>query len=123
MDNYRSISNPLAAHFKLSAESYPKSEEQMERMSHIPYSSAVGSLMYTMVCIRPDLAYAVSMVSRYMYNPGKDHWEAVKWIIRYVKGSFDRCLVFNKSKTATYDVTGFDDSDYGGDLDLSLIHI
>ena len=76
-------------------------------MSHIPYSSAVGSLMYTTVCTRPDLAYAASMMSRYMHNPGKDHWEAVKWILYYVKGSLDICLVFDKSKTATYDVAGF----------------
>jgi len=47
-------------------------------MSNIPYSSAVGSLMYDMVCTRPDLSPAVSVVSRYMHNPGNDHWEAVK---------------------------------------------
>ncbi|MCI88659.1 vacuolar protein sorting-associated protein 33, partial [Trifolium medium] len=54
-------------------------------MSHIPYASVVGSLMYVMVCTRPDLAYAVSMVSRYMHNPDKNHWSAVKWIFRYLK--------------------------------------
>jgi len=42
-------------------------------MSHVPYSSAVGSLMYAMVCTRPDLSHAVSVVSRYMHNPGRDH--------------------------------------------------
>ncbi|MCI56701.1 GDSL esterase/lipase 1-like [Trifolium medium] len=48
-------------------------EEEKERMSHIPYASAIGSHMYAMVCTRPDLAYAVSVVSRYMHNPGKNH--------------------------------------------------
>jgi len=86
-------------------------------MSHFPYSSAVGSLMHFMVCTRPDLSYAVSVVSRYMHNLGKDHWAAVKWIIHYVKGSLDRCLLFDKSKTTTYDVARFTISDYGGDLD------
>jgi len=117
IDNYKSVSNPLAAHFKLSAESCPKSEEEMESMSHIPYSSVVGSLMYAMVYTRPKLAYAFSMVSRYMHNPGKDHSEVVKWILHYVKGSLDRCWLFDKSKTVTYDVTCFIDSNYGGDLD------
>ena len=56
-------------------------------MSNVPYSSTVGSLMYAMICTRPDLSHTVSVVSRYMHNPGKDHWEAVKWILRYVKGS------------------------------------
>jgi len=45
------------------------------------------SLLYGIVYTRRDLAYAVSMVSQYMYNPGKDHREAVKWILQYVKGS------------------------------------
>ena len=84
-------------------------------MSHVPYASAIGSLMYAMICTRPDLAHAVSMVSRYMHNPGKDHWSAVKWIFRYLKGTSDIGLVFDK--TTTNDVVGFVDSDYGGDLD------
>ena len=117
IDNYKLVSNHLAAHFKLSAESCPKSEEEIERMSHIPYSSVVGSLMYAMVCTRLDLAYAVSVVSCYMHSLGEDCWEAVKWILHYVKGSLDRCLVFDKSKTAIYDVASFVDSDYGGNLD------
>jgi len=47
-------------------------------MSHVSYSSAVGSLMYAIVCTRLDLSHAVTVVSCYMHNPGKDHWEAVK---------------------------------------------
>ncbi|CAL0327637.1 unnamed protein product [Lupinus luteus] len=86
-------------------------------MSHIPYASAVGSLMYAMVCTRPDLAYAVSMVSRYMHNPGKDHWSAVKWIFRYLKGTSGIGLVFDRNKATTDDVVGYVDSDYGGDID------
>ena len=86
-------------------------------MSHIPCSSAVGSLKYVMVCTRPDLAYEVNVVSCYMHNPSKDHWEAIKQILHNVKGSLERCLVFDKSKTATYDVAGFVDYDYVGDLD------
>jgi len=42
-------------------------------MSRVPHSSVVGSLMYVMVCSRPDLSYAMSLVSRYMSNPGKEH--------------------------------------------------
>ncbi|KAG8498697.1 hypothetical protein CXB51_005124 [Gossypium anomalum] len=61
----------------------PQSDDKTEYMSHVPYSSAVGSLMYAMVCSRPDLSYAVSAVSRYMANPGKEHWKAVQWILRY----------------------------------------
>ena len=117
MSNCKPVSTPFAAHFKLSSDLCPQTKEEMERMSHVPYASAVGSLMYAMVCTRPDLAYAVSMVSRYMHNPGKDHWSAIKWIFRYLKGATDISLVFDRSKATTNDVVGFVDSDYGGDLD------
>ncbi|CAL9023449.1 unnamed protein product [Prunus brigantina] len=55
-------------------------------MAQIPYASVVGSLMYAMVCTRPDISQAVSIVGRYMHNPGKGHWQAVKWILRYIPG-------------------------------------
>jgi len=58
-------------------------------VSHVPYFSAVGSLMYAIVYTGSDLSQAVSMVSRYMYDPGKDHWEAVRWILWYIKGTVD----------------------------------
>ena len=70
-----------------------------------------------MVCTRPDLSHAVSVVSRYMHNPGKNHWKAVKWILCYVKGTVNKGLVFDRNKASTCDVTGFVDSDYAGDLD------
>ena len=55
-------------------------------------SSVVGSLMYAMVCSRPDLAYAISSVSRYMEKSGKEHWKVVQWIMRYLCGSNSVCL-------------------------------
>ena len=59
----------------------------MAYMSKVPYALAVGSLMYAMVCTRPDIAHAVGVVSRYMNNLGKEHWMAVKWILRYLRGT------------------------------------
>ena len=47
-------------------------------MSKVPYASAIGSLMYAMVCTRPDIAHAVGVVSRFMSRLGNQHWEAVK---------------------------------------------
>ena len=55
-------------------------------MSKVLYASAIDSLMYAMVCIRPDITYVVGVVSRFMSRPEKQHWEAVKWILRYLKG-------------------------------------
>ncbi|KAL0413325.1 UNVERIFIED_CONTAM: Retrovirus-related Pol polyprotein from transposon TNT 1-94 [Sesamum radiatum] len=56
-------------------------------MEKVPYSNAIGSVMYLMVCTRPDIAYAVSCLSRYMSNAGPPHWEALKWLLRYLSGS------------------------------------
>ena len=67
------VSTPLANHFRLSGSQCPKNEEELENMSKVPYASVVGCLMYAMVCTRPDLAHAVSTVSRYMANPGREH--------------------------------------------------
>ena len=86
------ISTPLAPHFKLSASQCPKTEEEHEYMSKVPYSNAVGSLMYT----RPDISHAVGTVRRYMHNSGKEHWQAVKWIPRYIQKTLDVGLIFKK---------------------------
>ncbi|KAG8486221.1 hypothetical protein CXB51_019619 [Gossypium anomalum] len=108
------VSTPLAAHFRLSSALSPQLDDEIEYMSHVPYSSAVGALMYAMVCSRPDLSYAVSAVSRYMANPGKEHWKAVQWILRYLRGTTDVCLQFGRTK---YGVIGYVDADFAGDLD------
>ncbi|GJZ29609.1 hypothetical protein Tco_0574256 [Tanacetum coccineum] len=70
IDNGKSVQMPLGGHFKLSLKDYPVRDCDVERMSKVPYANAVGSLMYLMVCMRPDIAYAVSVVSRYLANPG-----------------------------------------------------
>ena len=85
MGEAKKVQTPLAPHFKLSSSLCPTTEMEKEEMLKIPYASAVGSLMYSMVCTRPDLTYAVSLVSRFMANPGKGHWEAVKWVFRYLR--------------------------------------
>ncbi|GKA12505.1 hypothetical protein Tco_0692051 [Tanacetum coccineum] len=67
--------------------------------------------------VTPDIAYAVSVVSRYLTNPGKNHWEAVKWILRYLRGNTNVGLVYGTDRGNHVDVTGFVDSDYAKDLD------
>ncbi|KAG8480959.1 hypothetical protein CXB51_025647 [Gossypium anomalum] len=114
MRSAKPVSTPLAAHFRLSSTLSPQSDDEIEYMSHVPYSSAVGSLMYAMVCSRPDLSYAVSAVSRYMANPGKEHWKAVQWILRYLRGTIDVCLQFGRTEDG---VIGYVDADFAGDLD------
>jgi hypothetical protein len=56
-------------------------------MYHVLYASAVGSLMYEMVCTRPNIAHAVGVLSRYMSKPGKEHWTTIKRVFRYLRGT------------------------------------
>ncbi len=65
MNEAKPVSTPLGSHFKLSKEQSPKTEEERDHMSKVPYASAIGSLMYAMVCTRPDIAHAVGVVSRF----------------------------------------------------------
>ena len=59
----------------------------MEETAAVSYSSAVDSLIYAMVCISQDIAQVISVVSRFLLNPGKDHLEGVKWILKYLKST------------------------------------
>ncbi|RVX02449.1 Retrovirus-related Pol polyprotein from transposon TNT 1-94 [Vitis vinifera] len=100
--------------FKLSKEQSPKTEEERDHMSKVPYASAIGSLMYAMVCTRPDIAHAVGVVSRFMSRPGKQHWEGSQVDLRYLKGSLDTCLCFTG---ASLKLQGYVDADFAGDID------
>ncbi|CAL0318564.1 unnamed protein product [Lupinus luteus] len=116
MSNAQVVSTPLANHFKLSLDQCPKTDEEKKYMSKVPYASAVGCLMYAMVCTRPNLVQAVSQVCKYISKPGKQHWEAVKWIFRYLKGTTGLGIMFS-SKQSKPSVIGYVDSDYAEDLD------
>ena len=114
MQKGKSLSTPLPAYLKLSKNDCPKSDEEKAAMAKIPYASACGSLMYAMVATRPDIAYAVGVVSRYISNPGKKHWDAVKSILRYLSGTVDWQLCYGRGELS---IVGYVDSDYAGCVD------
>ena len=66
-------------------------------MSRVPYANIVGCLMYAMVCTRPNISHAIGVVSKYMANPRKEHWNEVKWVLRYLRGTRDYCITFNNT--------------------------
>jgi hypothetical protein len=114
MQNEKPINTPLAMHFKLTMEMCPKTHEEIEYMSRVPYSSTLGSLMYAMVCTRLDIAHVVGVVSKCMNNPNKEHWDTVKWILRYLIGTSTHALCFGGSNIV---LQGYVDSDMAGDKD------
>ncbi|XP_038904473.1 secreted RxLR effector protein 161-like [Benincasa hispida] len=109
------IDTSSAVNARLSSVLSPQSETEKEHMSRVPYASGVGILMYAMVCTRLDLAYAVSVVTKFMGQSGKEHWQAVKRIFRYLRGTSDVGLVYGNFTECL--VTGYSDFDYAGDVD------
>ncbi|KAA0042060.1 gag/pol protein [Cucumis melo var. makuwa] len=83
-------------------------------MSNISYASAVGSLMYAMLCTRPNICYSVGMVSRYQSNPGCDHWTSDKNILKYLRRTKDYMLVYGSKDLI---LTRYTDSDFQFDKD------
>ncbi|XP_070014446.1 secreted RxLR effector protein 161-like [Nicotiana sylvestris] len=71
-------------------------EAEREYMSRVPYANVVGSLMYVMICTRPDISHAIRVVSRYMHDLGKEHWQAVKGILRYIRNTVDVRLILSR---------------------------
>src|SRR5664279_5708226 len=72
----------------------PATAEDRRVMNKIPYASAIGSIMYAMMCTRPDMAHAISLTSRYQYDPCVEHWTAVKNIFKYLRRTKDMFLVY-----------------------------
>ncbi|GKA90565.1 transposable element [Tanacetum coccineum] len=104
------VSTPLASQFKISAAMSPKDDAEMAYMEKVPYANAVGSLMCAMICTQLDISHAVGMVRRYMHNPRKGHWQALKWILRYIHNTVDVGLAFEHGSSQW--VAGHCDSDY-----------
>ena len=112
MQNCKPGNTPVAKGDKFSLSQCPKSNLEIQEMQKIPYASAIGSLMYAQVCTRPDIAYIVGMLGRYLSNPGMDHWVAAKRVMRYLKRTKDYMLTYHKSDQL--EIIGYSDSDYAG---------
>ena len=96
---------PMESKVRLSKSMCPTTPQGRLEMENIPYREAVGSLLWIANGTRPDVAYAVSQVARYMSNPVMEHWNTVKRIVRYLKGTMDLKLTYNGNKARN--VIGF----------------
>ena len=76
---------PVLEGVKLSKSQCSTTAKDREKMKVIPYASSIGSIMYAMLCTRPDVFFAISLAGRYQSNLGVDHWTAVKNILKYMK--------------------------------------
>jgi hypothetical protein len=87
LDGVKAAKTPLAPGCRLSKGSSPKTPAEQALAARQPYRELVGSWMYLMVCTRPDIAFAISQLSRYNSNHGLEHWNALVHVVRYVKGT------------------------------------
>ena len=111
---------PIASGFVFTKKDCPATEsEQFELKTEARwYRTAVASCLYLSTWTRPDLSYAISKFCKFMSNPGKSHIRAVKRLLRHLKGTIDRCLSYDFSKTpARTGVYGFHDSAHADDVD------
>ena len=78
IDNSKKGLLPFRHGLAFSKDQCPKIQEERDRMAGVPYTSVVGNLMCAMLCTKPDICFAVGMVSRDQSNPNLEHWTAVK---------------------------------------------
>ncbi|KAJ9556974.1 hypothetical protein OSB04_011588 [Centaurea solstitialis] len=116
MDESKKGFIPMQHGIVLSKTQCPVSSEDQDKMKSVPYASAIGSIMYAMLCTRPDVAYSVSVTSRYQQNPGEPHWVAVKNILKYLRRTKEMFLVFGGSEDEI-SVIGYSDASFQTDRD------
>ena len=110
MENANPVSTPCITGLKLSKEGEGK------LVNSTMFRSLVGNLMY-LTSTRPDIMYAVSLVSRFMQKPYSNHWEAAKRILRYVKGTINYGIFYKAN--VPVNLIGYTDSDLAGSTDDS----
>ncbi|XP_043687498.1 secreted RxLR effector protein 161-like [Telopea speciosissima] len=115
MKTYRPSVAPVIKGDKFSLSQCLQNDLEREPIKDIPYSLAVGGLMYVMTCTRPAISYAVAMLGRYVSNPGMNLWVAAKKVMRYLQGTKDYMLTYRA--TDQLEVISQSNSDFASCLD------
>ena len=95
----------------LSKTQCPMTQDERDRMSKIPYASAIGSIMYAILCTRPDVSYTLRITSIYQSNPGESHWIAVKNILKYLRRTKDAFLLYGGQEDELV-INGYTDANF-----------
>ena len=112
MSNCKALSTPMAEHVKLTKDVCPlEGSEEQRVMRERNYRGLIGSLNYLSLSSRPDIAPAWHVLSSFLEYPGEQHWVASKHVLRYLQGTKDLCLKFQKCKCGMC-LVGYSDSDW-----------
>ena len=87
---------PISHGIRLSKTQSPTTSDKRNRKSRIPYALAIGSIMYAMLCTRPDVAYVISLTSRYQADLDESQWAVMKTILKYLKRTKEMFLVYGR---------------------------
>jgi Reverse transcriptase (RNA-dependent DNA polymerase) len=108
LQDLKPIYIPMEISIHLLTSQSPATTAEFAQMRDVPYHEAIGSLMYASLRTRPDISFAVQTVSRFSTKPGFIHWDAIKRIFWYLKGTKDLWLSFGHAKI---DLAGYADAD------------
>nr|GEU38968.1 retrotransposon protein, putative, Ty1-copia subclass [Tanacetum cinerariifolium] len=117
MDNSKRGSIPMQVDLHLSKTQCATTSEEMKYMQNVPYTSAVGSIMYAVRCTRPDVAFAQNITIRFQQNSGEAHWTAVKNILKYLRNTKDTFLVYGGDPEAELRVNCYCNAGFETDRD------
>ena len=95
MQDSKKGQTPFRHGISLSKEQSPKTAQEFEDIRKIPYASAVGSLMYAILCPRPYICFAVGVVNRFQSNPGPEHWIAIKHVLKNLRRTRNLMLTYS----------------------------
>ena len=105
---------------KLSKDQCPKTYEEKKMMEKVSYRQAIGSLMWAAVATQPDIAFAVSLLSQFLENPGEVHWNTVKQVLKYLKGTKYHKLTLGSSWNG---LVGYGDADWASQDHCKILYI
>jgi transposase InsO family protein len=114
--DWNSVVTPMMENAKLSKKGCAKTPEELQKAKDSRYGEIIGKLIYLMRCSRPDIAYAVGVLCRFMVNPGPSHIAALKHLLRYLVGTIDLRLVYSPTDSNSLFDT-YSDASLGGDED------
>lgn len=117
MDECNPVSIPMDPHQIATTFDHP---QEVKQAGNVPYRELIGSLMYLATNSRPDIAYALSYASQHIENPSMMHWNALKRILRYLKGTLSFGIQFSRNFDVRLNV--FSDADYAGDIKTRRSH-
>ena len=133
LQEVKPATTPLSSGIRLTQDDCPTTDEDRTDMANVPFASLVGALMYAAIGTRPDIAFAVGALSRFLNNPGRRHWSEAKRVLSYLKGTSHYAIRYSSDsspagRTTGYSrgvamkpiegpIEGFSDSDWAGCVD------